>query len=157
MGFTTYITPAPAPQPTLLERIAALSGANKTAILAAYEIDKTPDVLKHEIAVKKDLIVAINKGVDEIRVLTKAIIREEIVLVEGVYDPVTGDVITEPVYLEAPETIAELKAQVALNFTEIFTSAQVGSIIDKMIAWSEVNASGAPIGTAAVWAVEVVK
>ena len=157
MGFTTYITPAPAPQPTLLERIAALSGAQKTAILAAYEVDKRPDVLKHESGIKKDLIIAINKGVDEVRALTKMIVREEVVMVAGTYDPETGDVITEPEFNDAPETIADLKVEIALNFTEIFTSAQVGSIIDKMIAWSEVDASSAPIGTAGVWSVEVLK
>lgn len=157
MGFTTYITPAVAPQPTLLERIAALSSTQKTAILAAYEINTQPDVLKHEIAVKKDLIIAINKGFDDVRALTKLIIREEIELEAGVYDPETGEVITEPVYNDAPGSIAELKAQVALNFTDIFTSVQVGAVIDKMILWSEVNASGTPIGTSAVWAVEVVK
>ena len=157
MGFTTYITPAPAPQPTLLERIAALSGTQKTDILAAYEVDKKPDVLKHESGIKKDLIIAVNKGIDEVRALTKMIVREEVVMVAGTYDPETGDVITEPEFNDAPETIVDLKAEIALNFTEIFTSAQIGSIIDKMIAWSEVDAAGAPIGTAGVWSVEVVK
>jgi len=46
---------------------------------------------------------------------------------------------------------------VALNFTDIFTAAQVGAVIDKIIEWAEVDASGQPIGTAAVWAEEVVK
>jgi hypothetical protein len=157
MGFTTYITPAPAPEPTLAERIAALNGGTKLAILAAYEVDKVPDVLKHEIPVPKDLIVAINSEIDAVRSLTKMIVREEILITEGTYDPETGDEITPPVYNDAPVTIPDLKAEVALNFVDSFTAAEVGAIIDKMIAWSEVDASGAPIGTAGVWAVEVVK
>ena len=156
MGFTTYITPAPAPVPTLLERIAALSATQKSAILAAYEIDIKPDVLKHEIGVKKDLIVAIYKGVDEVRSTTKVTIREEIILVEAKYDE-EGKEITPPEFNEAPTTISELKSEVALSFTDIFTSAQAGAIIDKMIVWSEVDKGGKPIGTAAVWAKEVVK
>jgi len=157
MGFTTYITPVPAPQPTVLERIALLSGAQKTAILAAYEIDIKPDLLKHQIAVKKDLIITINREITAIRELTKSIIREEIVLVEEVRDPETDEVITEAEYNDAPETIQELKDEIALNFTDVFTAGQVGAVIDKMIEWSEVDSDGTPIGTAGVWAVEVLK
>jgi hypothetical protein len=156
MGFTTYITPEPPAPPTLLERIALLSGAQKVAILAAYEIDKVSDVLKHEIAVPKDLIIAINDGITAVHVNTKAIIREEILLVEGTYDE-EGNELTPPEFNDAPASVNDLKAEVALSFTDTFTSGEVGAIIDKMIAWSEVNASGEPIGTAAVWAVEVVK
>jgi hypothetical protein len=156
MGFTTYITPEPVAPPTLLERIALLSGAQKSAIVAAYEIDKAPDVLKHEIPVAKDLIVAINEGITAVRSNTKAIVREEILLVEGTYDE-EGNELTPPEFNEAPASIVDLKAEVALSFTDTFTSAEVGAIIDKMIAWSEVDADGAPIGTDGVWAVEVVK
>jgi len=156
MGFTTYIKPVPVVQPTLLERIALLSAQQKTAILEAYEADKKPNDLKHEIVVKKDLIIAINKEIDTIRSLTKSIVREEIVLVEGTYDEL-GEELTPPEYNEAPESIDDLKAEVALNFTDVFTSGQVGAVIDKMIAWSEIDSNNQPIGTAAVWAVEVIK
>lgn len=156
MGFTTYIRPEPVAPPTLLERIALLSGAQKSAILAGYETDKKPIVLKHEVAVPQELIRAIYKEIDEIRALTKMIVREEIVLVDGTYDE-DGNEITPPEYNDAPETITELKAEVALNFVDIFTATQVGAVIDKMIEWSEVDASGNPIGTAAVWSIEVLK
>jgi len=156
MGFTTYITPAPAPQPTLLERIAALSSSQKTAILNGYAADTKPLVLKHEIGISQQLIVAINTEITNIRKLTKAIIREEILITEGAYDE-EGNEITAPVFNDAPTSINDLKDEVAANFTDIFTSGQVGAVIDKMIEWSEVDASGNPIGTAAVWSVEVVK
>ena len=156
MGFTTYITPEPAPEPTLLERIAVLSGTQKVAILTGYEEDKKPIVLKHEIGVSQELIRAIYKEITEIRGLTKMIMREEILITEGTYDE-DGNEITPPVYNDAPATITELKAEVALNFTDVFTAAQVGAVIDKMIEWAEVDASGNPIGTAVVWAEEVVK
>ena len=156
MGFTTYITPAPVPEPTLLEKIALLSGAQKSAILAGYESDKKIHDLKHETGVPAVLLSAIYKEIDEIRALTKMIVREEIVITEGAYDE-EGNEITAPVYNDAPSTIPELEAEVAANFTDVFTADQVAAVIGRMIAWSEVDASGAPIGTVAVWAAEVVK
>ena len=156
MGFTTYITPEPQAPPTLLERIAALSSTQKAAILNGYAVDAKPLVLKHQIGVAQGLIAAIYTEITNIRVETKAIMREEILITEGTYDE-EGNEIIAPVFNDAPTSINDLKAEVALNFTDIFTAAQVGAVIDKIIEWAEVDASGQPIGTAAVWAEEVVK
>jgi hypothetical protein len=156
MGFTTYITPEPAPAPTLAERLAALSSEQKVAILDGYEIDKKPFVLKHEMGIPTDLIRAIYQEITNVRVTTKLIIRGEVLIEEGTYDE-EGNEITPPVYNDPPTTIADLKAEVALSFPDVFSAGQIGAIIDRMIAWAEVDAAGNPIGTAGVWAEEVVK
>jgi hypothetical protein len=133
MGFTTYIRPEPAPQPSLKDRIALLSAAQKTAILQGFATDVKPHVLKHDLGIPIALVVAIRNEIEDIEATARILMREEVLITEGEYDTETGEEITPPVYNEAPETIAELKAELELNFTDIFTSAQISAVVELMI------------------------
>lgn len=157
MGFTTYIRPAEPAKPSIKDQIALLTGAQKTAILTGFAEDIKPNRLKREMGINVRLIEAINNEIEEIQALCRILMREELELEPAVIDQETGEEITPPVYNDAPETIAELKAEIELNFTDIFTPSQISSVVELMIDYSEIDASGAPIGDAATYAAEVVK
>jgi hypothetical protein len=156
IGFTTYVQPEPAPEPTLAERFATLSGAQKIAVLDGFSAKTLPNDLKHSVAIAKDLIIGIYREIDAIEETARLLMREEVIITEGTYDG-SGNEITAPEYNTAPSTISELKAEVALSFTDIFTTAEVGAVINAMISYSEIDSSGSPIGTAAVYSAEVIK
>ena len=157
LGFTTYVQPAPPTPPTLEERFAALTGQQKVAILDGFTALIKANDLKHQINVPKDLIIGVYRAIDAIEELSRVLMREEVLITEGTYDPETGEEITPPVYNEAPATIAELKAEIILNSEGlIFTPAEIEMVIDRMILYSEINEAGTPIGTAAVYAANVI-
>jgi len=158
LGFTTYVQPAPPTPPTLAERFAALSGSEKLAILDGLSAKIIPNNLKAIAPIPKDLIQGVYLAIDAIEELSRLLMREEVLIEEGTYDPETGEEITPPVYNEAPATIADLKAEIILNSEGlIFTPAEIEMVIDRMILYSEINEAGTPIGTAAIYAAEVVK
>jgi len=156
MAFITYIRPV-VTQPTLQEIIAALSGAQKTGLLNAYAQGATVDQVKHVLPIPKAAISALFDEITEIRDLSAAYMREEILLEEEVLDPETGEVITPAVYNDQPADLVELKALVSTELDEVFTEAQVGAVIDKMIEYTEIDADGNYIGTWSVYASEVIK
>ena len=156
MGFITYIRPV-VTQPTLPEIIASLSGTQKLAILNGYADDVPASRLKHILPIPESAISALYAEIKEIRDLSAAYMREEVLLQEAEIDPETGEVITPAVYNDQPEDLTELKALVSTEMDELFTEAQVGAAIDKMIEYSEIDESGTYIGTWAVYAAEVVK
>ena len=83
--------------------------------------------------------------------------REEVLLEEGVYDPETGEEITPPVYNTAPADSDELKAELVEQSTGvIFTESEIGIVVDRMISYSEIDEEGLPIGTAGVYAANVI-
>jgi len=149
-GFTTYIQPKPVAPPTLQERLALLSSDQKIAILNGYAEQIIPNRLKSDIAVEKDLIIELYRKIEGIEDLAALLMREEVVIVEGTET-------TPPEYNTAPTTINDLKDEVYLNFTDVFSLAQVGAVIDKIIEYAEKDIDGNPIGTATVYADEVVK
>jgi len=157
IGFTTYVQPEPPVPPTLAERFAELTGAEKLAILNGFTDKIQPNDLKATVAVKKDLIRGVYYAIDAIEELSRVLMREEVLLEEGTYDPETGEEITPPVYNDAPTSIADLKDEIIANSDGIiFSDAEVVIVIDRMISYSELDATGAPIGTAAVYAANVV-
>jgi len=157
LGFTTYVQPAEPTPPTLAERFAELTGAQKAAILDGFCDKIVANDLKHTVDVPKDLIQGVYLAIDEIEELSRVLMREEVLLEEGVYDPETGEEITPPVYNEAPATIPELKAEIKLNATNIiFTDAEIDAVIDRMILYSEIDENGDYIGTPATYAANVV-
>lgn len=157
LGFQTYVQPAPPVPPTLAERFAELSGAEKLSILSGFEDKILANRLKGEIGIAKDLIQGTYRAIDAIEELSRLLMREEVLLEEGVYDPETGEEITPPVYNEAPSTIDELKDEIIANSTGlIFTEEEIAYVIDRMILFSELDENGTPIGTAAVYATNVI-
>jgi hypothetical protein len=156
-GFTTYIQPDPPTLPTLAERIALLTQEQKLAILDGFAEKIYPDRLKYIVLVEKDLIVAIYTEIDNIEEYCRTIMRGELLITPEELDPVTGEVITAAVYNTPPATIADLKAEAAAEFADVFTVAQIGAVVDKMIEYCELDANGDPIGDAVTYAAEVIK
>jgi len=157
LGFTTYIQPAPPVPPTLAERFAALTGQEKLAILTGFEDKILANRLKFETGIAKDLIQGTYLAIDAIEELSRLLMREEVLLEEGVYDPETGEEITPPVYNDAPTTIDELKDEIIANSTGlIFSEAEIEHVIDRMILFSELDEDGNPIGTPAIYATNVI-
>ena len=157
LGFTTYVQPAPPTPPTLEERFAVLTGAQKLSILDGFSAKILANRLKFETGIPKDLIVGVYREIDEIEEECRSLMREEVILEEEVLDPETGEVITPAVYNDAPTDINELKSLIAVDHEDIFSVVEVGIVIDKMIDYSELDEDGAPIGTQSVYAAEVVK
>jgi len=158
IGFTTYVQPAALIPPTLAERFAGLTAQEKLAILDGFCNKIIANRLKAQIAVAKDLIQGTYLAIDAIEELSRLLMREEVLIEEGTYDPETGEEITPPVYNEAPVTIAELKVEIIFNSEGlIFTEGEIELVIDTMIEYSELDEDGLPIGTAAVYAANVVK
>jgi len=158
LGFTTYVQPDELTPPTLGERFAELTGAEKLAILDGFSNKVLANRLKGEIGISKDLIQGVYLAIDAIEESSRALMRGEVVIVPGVYDPETGEEITPPVYNTPPATIGDLKDEI-IEVSEgvIFTDAEIGIVVDRMILYSEIDENGDPIGTPAVYAVEVVK
>ena len=157
IGFTVYVQPEPPVPPTLTERFAELTGQQKLSILAGFEAKVDPNDLKGDIGLAKDLIQGTYTAIDMIEELSRLLMREEVLLEDGTYDPETGDELTPPVYNEAPTTIEELKAEIVANGQGlIFTDAEIEFVIDRMILWSEIDEDGNLIGTAAVYTENVV-
>ena len=158
LGFTTYIQPAEPTPPTLEERFAALTNLDKMAILDGFSDKILANRLKSDLGLPKDLIQGTYLAIDAIEELSRSLMREEIVIEEGVYDPETGEEITPPVYNDAPATLDDLKVEILLNATNlIFTDSEIEVVVDRMISYSETDANGDPIGTAQIYATEVVK
>lgn len=155
MGFTTYIRPV-VTQPTLPEIIASLSGTQKLAILNGFADDVPAGTLKHILPIPTSAIEALYAEIREIRDECTELMREEQIIQEAILDD-EGNVVTPAVYNDAPADLAELKAIVSTTFDELFTEAQIGAVIDKMIEYSEIDSDGNYIGTWAVYAAEVVK
>ena len=155
LGFTTYVHPAPPATPTLAERIGALTNATKIAILDGFANKIGPNRLKITVNIKKDLITAIYKEIDAIEEYCRTIMRGELLVTPAVI--VDGVETTPAVYNTPPSTIPDLKAQAAAEFSDVFTVAEVGAVVDKLIEYAEVDTGGNPIGTALVYQAEVVK
>ena len=156
IGFTTYVQPAQPTLPTLAERFAALTGAQKLSILDGFSDEILPNDLKGEVAIAKDLIQGTYLAIDAIEELSRLLMREEVLITEGTYDEF-GEEITPPVYNDAPTSIAELTAEIVLNSDNlIFSDTEIGIVIDRMILYSETDASGTPIGTDSVYAANVI-
>lgn len=155
MAFVTYIRPV-VTEPTLQEILASLSGTQKLAILNGYANGVPAGALKHILPISKGAIQALYNEIEEIRDECTELMREEQVIQDAVIDPETGEVTTPAVYNDAPVDVVELKALVSTTFDELFTEAQVGAVIDKMIEYSEIDENGTYIGTWAVYAANVV-
>jgi hypothetical protein len=141
LGFTYYDEPVVQPVPTVAEMMAALTNDQKIAILNGFTAKKKPNIVKHELSIPQAVVVAIYKEIDRIEETARLLMREEVVLEDATFDE-DGNMLTEPVYNDAPTSITELKAELAPNFTESFTVAQVGAIVDRMIAYSKADGSG---------------
>jgi len=156
MAFTTYIRPV-VEQPTLQEILASLSGTQKLSILNGYA-DRVPEGrLKHILPIPVAAIKSLYDAIDDVRDLSAQYMREEVLLVDEEIDPETGEVTTPAVFNDPPADLTELKALVSTELDEVFTEAQVGAVINKMIEYSEIDADGNYIGTWTVYAAEVVK
>jgi len=156
MAFRTYIRPV-VEQPTLQEILASLSGTQKLSILNGYA-DRVPEGrLKHILPIPVAAIKSLYDAIDDVRDLSAQYMREEVLLVDEEIDPETGEVTTPAVFNDPPVDIVELKALVSTELDEVFTEAQVGAVINKMIEYSEIDADGNYIGTWTVYAAEVVK
>jgi hypothetical protein len=156
MSFVTYITATVTPQ-TLEDLLASLTGPQKLDILQGYADGVSPDTLKHTIPILVSGIKALYTEIDAIRDECRILMREEKVEQEAVYDTDGITIITPAVYNTAPADVAELKATVSASFADIFSTVEVGAVIDKMILYTEKNLAGEYIGTWAVYAAEVVK
>jgi len=156
MAFTTYIRPV-VEQPTLQEILASLSGTQKLSILNGYA-DRVPEGrLKHILPIPVAAIKSLYDAIDDVRDLSAQYMREEVLLVDEEIDPETGEITTPAVFNDPPADLTELKALVSTELDEVFTEAQVGAVINKMIEYSEIDADGNYIGTWTVYAAEVVK
>ena len=157
LGFTTYIQPAPPTPPTLEERFSELTGAEKFAVLNGFENKILANRLKAIIGLPKDLIHGIYLAIDLIEEYSRSLMRGEILITEGEYDPDTGEEITPPVYNTPPASLDELKAELVTQSTGvIFNEAEIGIVVDTMITYSEIDKYGLPIGTLAVYAANVI-
>jgi len=152
IGFTNYEEQVVVPVLTLKEKMTALSSASKIAVLNGFVAKILPGTLKHTVPIDSILIEEIYREIDRIEETSRVIMREEVVMVEATYDEF-GEELTPAEYNVAPTTIDELKAELAPNFVDSFTTAQVGAIVDKMVQYSKSDGSG----TAAFYATEVIK
>lgn len=158
IGFVTYVKPAEAAPQTLEERFGELTGAEKLSILDGYSDLVYPNDLITTLAVKKDLVIGVYYAIEEIEVVSAQLMRGEILITEGEYDPETGDEITPPVYNTPPADQTELEAELVARSTGvIFSASEIGVVVDRMVLYSEIDDIGAYIGTWSVYAAEVVK
>jgi len=155
LGFTYYNEISQPAEPTLQDIINSLTGIQKSAVLDGFTNKILPGRLKYTIAIPERAIQRLYNAIDSIEETARAIMREEVVLVEGTYDE-DGNEITPPEYNVAPDTPAELLADVALNFADIFTEAQVSAVLQRMVEYSRVDSSGDPIGDWAYYSTNVV-
>ena len=143
IGFTYYNIIPVTPQPTLQELIDALSGGQKTAVLNGFIKKTLPKQLAYDVpGIKRAVVVRLYQAIDSIEELSRSLMRGEVLITPAVVDPQTGEVTTPVVYNTPPVNSGELLSAVQDAYTDIFTSAQVTTILTKMVEYSKKDGTG---------------
>lgn len=158
LGFTVYQQESPPAPPTVQELLSELSGAQKTSILDGFAKRVLPKDFRmtYNNGIPTRAVRRIYQEIDNIESTSRTLLRGEKVITPAEYDQ-EGNITTPAVYNTPPATLVELKSQVAAEYQDVFTEQEVGAVIDKMIEYCALDASGNPVGTAQIYNTEVVK
>jgi len=127
--------------PTTQEILASLSGAQKLAILNGFAEEVPVRRLMFQILVDKGAIGHLYNKLKEIRNLSKALMRGEVLITPAVIGD-DGEVLEAEVYNTPPETSSALLAAVADDFSDDFTEGQVTAVLGKMLEYSRSTKDG---------------
>ena len=120
MGGFTFYDDISTPVLTTRELLQQLTGAQKVAILDGFAKGKPASQLKSEIFVPTHVIEFFYKKIDDIEESCRVKMR--------------GD--------NPPDSLTSLKDRVAPEYADDLSAAQVGAIIDEMVAYSKHDGSG---------------
>jgi hypothetical protein len=124
IGFYCFDSAPVVVEPTMRQKVAALSTDTKTAIYNGFATKVPPPHLRLAISQPVDLIEYIYNGISSIQDRCRAYMRGE---VEGVVAPASATVLRQTV---APE------------FIDDFPGADINSIVNMMIAQSKYDSKG---------------
>ena len=124
IGFYCFDSAPVVAEPTMRQRVVALSAETKTAIYNGFANKTPPSHLRMDISQPVDLIEYIYDGVSAIQERCKAYMRGE---VEGVSSPTSATILRQTV---APE------------FIDDFPGADINTIVNTMILQSKYDGKG---------------
>lgn len=141
LGFYCFTSPTPVVEPTLREKIALLSTAQKTSLLDNFINAVPSDHLYHKLMIPKDTIEGVYEAIVEIQNTSKSYMRQEVVVTAAMEDA-EGNILTPAVMNVAPTTQPELTAILQPMFVDTFTAGQVTAIVNAMVKWSKHDGTG---------------
>lgn len=140
-GFIRFTEPTVVVVPTIADRIALLSAAQKTNLLNYFIMGKGELETSRDLKINRHLVKTVLDTIDELQQTARMYMRGEIIVSPAVYNA-TGDITTPVVMNTPPDTQIALGTILQPLFASTFTSGQVTAIITAMIKWSKYDGTG---------------
>jgi len=145
LGFYCFTSPATPTVLTVKQRIALLSGQQKSSLLDGFINKIPPEHLDHKLLIPLDLIKYVFDKVDEMQTLSKQYMRGEVIITPAVthFDPITHElVIDTPAVMNTPPTTQSELYNIIQPLFDDFTTGQVTAIMNAMVKWSKYDGTG---------------
>ena len=140
IGFYCFDSAPVIAQPTMRQRVVALSAETKTAIYNGFANKVHPGHMRTDISQPEDLIEYIYNGISAIQDRARSYMRGEVLLTPESTTP--EGIVTPATYVTSPATAILLRQAIAAEFIDDFPGADINAIVNLMIAQSKYDGKG---------------
>jgi hypothetical protein len=144
LGFRSFTAPTPVVEPTLRQKVVALTDDQRANLLNGFELLIPAAHLDHKLGISLDIIDYVYNGIDAIQESCRSYMRGEILITPAVMDNNTfpPTVITPAVFNTPPTTQAALAIAVRADFLVDFPAPFIVSVVQEVIKMSKYDGTG---------------
>ncbi len=145
LGFTTFTTKPVVAEPTLRERVVALTDGQRATLLNSYELMIPAAHLSHQLGLSIELIEYVYQGMSDIQDASRLLMRDEYLITpEVTHIDANGQIVidTPAVYADVPTTQVLLRQAIAPLFQDDYPILFTSNVVNAMIKCSKWGGTG---------------
>jgi len=152
IGFYCFTQPPVVEEPTMKQKVAALTEEQRAGILKYFANQRIPQHAARELKLNRKLVEFLYEQIDAVQTACRSYMRGEIIITSAVLDE-EGNITTPAVMNTPAASGAELREALRSQFTDYITATMFGNIVTAIFNYSKYDGSG----SFAFYAQEIVK